>query len=126
MPAGEVRRAFHFRDDCRVRPDALRLRDAPDEAAADDAFDHYRLVDRDLPARVVDCKATTHSSPGRRSVYFSFSEDTYVAAMRARTRRRSDEDCAVEETQLRLIRMIRGTVCRNRSLYRHPFLDERT
>ena len=55
------------------------LGDSHLEGRSDQAFDHDRLAQRELAARVMDRGATGYAGSGRRAIDFAFREDAAIA-----------------------------------------------
>src|SRR5271157_6275765 len=81
---GNVRRTLHFGNDGCIPTKLHGFDDAAREPASDDAFDHDRLIESDLSARVVNGQAAAHAGAGRRTIHFTLCENADVAAVRIR------------------------------------------
>jgi len=124
VAASDVGRPFYLRDNGGVGAEGGGLNDYRGEATANNALNHYRLVEANFAARVVDSQLPTDARTGRRPVHLSLSKDTDVAAMRPLGHRRADEDGAVEKAQV----LFEGVGNRPAGHYRpldgHTLLDQ--
>ena len=91
-------------------------RDAPAEGAVapQDAFDFDLLVFQQFAFGVMQRQARRDARAGRRAVYLGIGEHTDVPAVVLRNLRRTRQDGAIQEAEVRL----EGMDDRNRSVYR--------
>src|SRR5690606_38511953 len=107
-----------------VRPEFRLGNDLNGHCTAQDTFDRDQLIQTELAFRVMESCTRAHPGPRRGAIHFPFGKYTDVTAVMSRAMRRTRENRAVKEAQVRLEWMCDRQGLHDCVLDRSPGLDE--
>ena len=124
MPTGDMGTALYLGDNRPMRAEHALLDHAAAKRAADNALYGNRLTDPDLTTCMVNRQTTADSGPGRAAVDLAFGENTDITRMGSFSLRLIDKDRSIKEAQICLEWMRNCPTRHDRTLDRHPLVNQ--